>query len=128
MGFLPAALQYLPLSGGTLTGALSISGALSAYSVTANFGNMDVSAVGGGLRVAEGSNAKQGVATLAAGTVTVADTAVTANSRIFLCCQTPGGTPGWLQVSARVAGTSFTILSSSSLDTSVVAYEIFEPG
>jgi hypothetical protein len=53
---------------------------------------------------------------------------VTANSRIFLTCQTPGGTPGFLRVSARTAGTSFTILSSSGTDTSVVAWEIFEPG
>jgi hypothetical protein len=30
-------------------------------------------------------------------------------------------------VSARVAGTSFTILSSDATDTSVVAWSIFEP-
>lgn len=80
-----------------------------------------------GLRVREGVNAKQGVAVLVAGTVTVANTSVTANSRIFLTTQVPGGTPGFLWVSARVAGTSFTILSSSATDTSTVAYEIFEP-
>jgi hypothetical protein len=88
----------------------------------------DISAAGSGLQVAEGSNAKQGTATLVAGTLVVANTSVTASSRIFLTCNTPGGTPGWLQVSARTAGTSFTILSSSGADTSVVAYEIFEPG
>jgi hypothetical protein len=89
---------------------------------------VDVIAAGFGLSVAEGSNAKQGVATLVAGTVTVANTSVTANSRIMLTTQTPGGTAGFLVVSARVAGTSFTILSSNAADTSVVAYEIFEPG
>jgi hypothetical protein len=68
-----------------------------------------------------------GRATLAAGTVTVNTTAVTANSEIFLTCQTPGGTPGFLRVSARTAGTSFTITSSSSTDTSVVAWMIVEP-
>lgn len=83
---------------------------------------------GFGLRVAEGANAKQGTAVLVAGTVVVANTSVTANSRIFLTSQADGGTPGFLRVSARVAGTSFTILSSSNTDTSTVAYEIFEPG
>jgi hypothetical protein len=82
---------------------------------------------GKGLRVKEGTNAKMGTATLAAGTVTVANTSITATSRVFLTCQTPGGTPGWLRVSARTAGTSFTILSSSASDTSVVGWLIVEP-
>lgn len=89
---------------------------------------LDVSTAGNGLQVAEGSNAKQGTAVLVAGTVTVANTSVTANSRILLTTQTPGGTAGFLVVSARTAGTSFTILSSNAADTSTVAYEIFEPG
>lgn len=90
-------------------------------------GNILASTAGRGVRVAEGSNAKMGVATLVAGTVVVSNTSVTANSRIMLTCQTPGGTPGFLRVSARTAGTSFTILSSSNTDTSVVAWVIFEP-
>lgn len=81
-----------------------------------------------GLRVFEGANAKQGVATLVAGAVTVSNTSVTANSRIFLTSQEDGGTPGFLRVSGRTAGTSFTITSGSATDSSVVAYEIFEPG
>jgi hypothetical protein len=68
-----------------------------------------------------------GTATLAAGTVTVSTTAVTANSRIFLTAQTTGGTPGALRVSARTAGTSFTITSTSGTDTSQVAWMIVEP-
>lgn len=79
-------------------------------------------------RVAEGTNAVMGVATLVAGTVTVANTAVTANSRIFLTAQTSGAAPGALRVSARVAGTSFTVTSSSGTDTSQFAYLIVEPG
>lgn len=92
-------------------------------------GILRVMTVGAGLAVAEGSNAKQGVATLAAGTVTVANTSVTATSRIQLTAQTLGTvtTPSALTVSARTAGTSFTILASQATDTSVVAYEIFEP-
>lgn len=80
-----------------------------------------------GFNVTEGTNKRMGVATLVAGTIVVSNTSVTANSRIFLTTQTPGGTAGFLVVSARTAGTSFTILSSNALDTSVVAWEIKEP-
>ena len=82
---------------------------------------------GAGYRVTEGTNCKAGTATLVAGTVTVSNTTVTANSKIYLSHFTPGGTVGWLRVSARTAGTSFTITSSSGTDTSVVSYMIFEP-
>lgn len=82
-----------------------------------------------GLRVKEGTNAKQGVATLVGGTLTVANTSVTASSRIYLTTQSLGTVvdPKPIAVTARVAGTSFTIRSSDATDTSVVAYEIFEP-
>jgi hypothetical protein len=82
---------------------------------------------GGGLAVAEGSNARMGRATLVGGTVVVANTSVTANTEIFLTCNTSAGTPGFLRVSARTPGTSFTILSSSGTDTSVVSYLLVEP-
>lgn len=90
-------------------------------------GNLGVSTAGNGLRVAEGSNAKQGVATLVAGAVTVANTSVTSTSRIMLTPQ-DGNTVGSVRVDSRVAGTSFTIKSSNSADTGVVAFEIFEVG
>lgn len=82
---------------------------------------------GKGLQVREGTNAKSGTVTLVGGTATVANTSVTATSRIQLTSQADGGTPGWLRVSARTAGTSFTITSSSASDTSTVAYFIVEP-
>lgn len=90
-------------------------------------GSVDVSLTGQGLKVAEGSNAKQGVATLAAGTVVVPNTSVTATSRILLTPQ-DNNTAGALRVSARTAGTSFTITSSNGADTGVVAWQIFEVG
>jgi hypothetical protein len=102
--------------------------AISAGGETVTGGDVDVASAGRGLRVAEGANAKQGTAVLVAGAVTVADTAVTANSRILLTSQLDGGAPGFVRVSARVAGVSFTITSSSGTDTSTIAYEIFEPG
>lgn len=85
--------------------------------------------VGSGHYVKEGTNATMGVATLVAGTVVVNTTKVTANSRIFLTAQVLGTiTVGQgLAVSARTAGTSFTILSQSALDTSTVAWLIMEP-
>lgn len=80
------------------------------------------------LRVTEGTNRTMGTATLVAGTVTVNTNKVTAASRIFLTNQSLGGTAGFLRVSARTVGTSFTITSSSGTDTSVVAWIMFEPG
>lgn len=82
---------------------------------------------GKGLRVKEGTNAKMGTVVLVAGAGTVSTTAVTANSRIFLTSQVDGGTPGWLRVNNRSAGSWFTIASSSATDTSTVAWHIIEP-
>jgi hypothetical protein len=89
---------------------------------------VDVNTAGQGLSVAEGSNCKQGIAILAAGSAVVQNTSVTSSSRIFLTSQADGGTPGFLRVSTRTAGVSFTITSSSGSDTSTVSYQIFEPG
>lgn len=79
------------------------------------------------LKITEGANRKQNVVTLIAGSKVVANTSVTATSRIFLTSQTDGGTPGWLRVSSRIPGTSFTITSSSASDVSIVAYLFTEP-
>lgn len=67
-----------------------------------------------------------GVVTLSAGTATVSYPTVTANSRILLTAQDNNST-GSLRVSARTAGTSFTITSTNSADSGVVAYEVTEP-
>jgi hypothetical protein len=90
-------------------------------------GPIDIIAIGSGLKVAEGGNAKQGVATLVGGTVSVGNTTVTASSRIIYSVQTPGGTQGFLSCAAT-PGTGFVITSTSVTDTSVIAWEIFEPG
>ncbi len=81
-----------------------------------------------GIQIKEGSNTRMGVATLVAGTVTVSNTSVTANTRIMLTTQSVVGTVGVPYISARVAGTSFTITSSSGgLDNSTVAWVLIEP-
>jgi hypothetical protein len=88
---------------------------------------LNVGTAGGGIAIKEGTNARMGVATLVAGAATVANTSVTANSRILLTSQADGGTPGDVRVDTRTPGTSFHIKSSSAADTSTVAYVIFEP-
>lgn len=82
--------------------------------------------IGKGFGIKEATNGKIGVATLVAGTVTVNNTNVAANSRIFLTAQSLSGTAGILRVSAKVNGTSFTITSSSNTDTSTVNWVIFD--
>ena len=81
--------------------------------------------------IVEGANAAMGTAILTSGTgsVVVANTLVTVNSRIFLTSQDPnGGTQGTVFVSARNSGTDFTIMSTiGALDTAIVAWEIKEP-
>jgi hypothetical protein len=82
-----------------------------------------------GITIHEGANQTMGVATLTLGTVVVSTTKVTANSRIFLTLNSLGpAVPTAVAVSARTAGTSFTILSSNLTDsTSKVAWLIIEP-
>lgn len=104
-----------------------ILGRTAANQLSLTTSDFRIATAGRGLMVAEGSNAKMGTATLTAGAATVSTTAVTANSRIFLTNQALGGTAGFLRVSARTAGTSFTITSSSGTDTSTVAWMIVEP-
>lgn len=109
----------IPSTGAT-TGALIVSGGLG------SMGSVCIGP-GAGLRVSEVANGKQGIVTLVGGAVSVANSNVTPISRIFLSTNVVSGTAGFLVVSSRVSGTSFSILSSSATDSSVVAYEIFEP-
>jgi len=60
---------------------------------------------------------------LVGGTVTVANTNIAANDKIFLSVELPGGTQGFLSYAIN-AGVSFTITSTNALDTSTVAYFI----
>jgi len=104
-------------------------GLLAAGTIAKFDTDVKIGVVGKGLYIKEGTNATMGVATLVAGTVVVSTTKVTASSRIFLTAQSLGTitVPAALAVSARTAGTSFTILSSNLTDTSVVAWQIIEP-
>ncbi|MGW0015754.1 glycosyl hydrolase family 28-related protein [Streptomyces tendae] len=86
---------------------------------------LNLGSAGGGVAIAEGANARMGVSTLAAGTVTVANTSVTANTRVATFRQAAGGALGHLSVTKN-NGVGFTITSSSNTDTSVVGWVLFE--
>lgn len=94
--------------------------------VKATKGNLVASLAGKGLQIKEGSNARMGTATLVGGTILVNNTSVTANTRIFYCRSTTGGTPGHLSYTIS-AGASFTINSSEASDTSTINWMLVEP-
>jgi len=96
-------------------------------SITATACDLILETAGRGLKIKEGSNARMGQSTLVGGTVTVSNTSVTANSRIFLTCAVTGGTQGILSVGTITASTSFVINSSNGADTSTVNWIIVEP-
>jgi hypothetical protein len=77
-----------------------------------------------GFQVPEGSNAYMGtVAVNGTNPITVATTALSANSRIFMTINVPGGTPGSPYVFSQSAATNFVVKSQAS-DTSTVAWLI----
>lgn len=74
-----------------------------------------------GFNIRSGSNSRIGSAVLVAGTVTIANTSITAATFAFLSRSTTSGTLGHLSYTT-VPGTSITINSSSGADTSTVNY------
>lgn len=105
---------------------VSSTGNIAALKITGS--GIHLPTVGEAMYIKEGTNAAMGTATLSAGSVVVSTTKVTNNSRIFLTVQSLGTvtTPKAIGVTARTAGTSFTITSSDNTDTSVVAWMIVE--
>lgn len=78
------------------------------------------------LTFGSGSNQRAGNLTLVAGTQTISNTSVTANSIILLTRKTSGGTIGLAITYTVSAATSFTVTSDNALDTSTFSYAIFE--
>lgn len=123
---LPTAL----VAPGSVTATTSLTATLG--NITATNGNLVLTAAGNkvvhtsmGTTSAAGANSA-GTVALVAGTVVVSTTAVTANSQIHLTCQALGTVtaPSALAVTAKSAGTSFTILASQNTDTSTIFWEI----
>jgi len=82
-------------------------------------GSLGILTAGNGIQIAEGANATMGLATLIGGTITVATTAVSATSRIFISRQTAGAVPGALGsliIENVVAATSFDISAVAPAD------------
>lgn len=111
------------------------SAATTALRVEANLdvkmvgGNLTIETVGKGLKIKEGTNATLGRATLVAGTFVVLTNRATTTMEVFLSGRNTVGAVlhGELTVSAVVAGTSFTILSSNAGDIRQVCWWIIEP-
>jgi hypothetical protein len=83
--------------------------------------------VGHGVHIAEGANARQGVATLSGGTVTISNTSVTASTRIQLTRRHGTADAAVLTVTAITPGASFSVGSSLATDTAVVHWLLTEP-
>lgn len=110
------------------SGAGTINAAINSIGDILVSGNVKLGTAGNGIYIKEGTNGCMGTGTLSGGTLVVSTTKVTANSRIFISDQ--GGSVtniGTLYISARSAGTSFTVSSSNVLDASTFAWIIFEP-
>lgn len=93
---------------------------------SANIATLNIGSSASGVNI---TKLRHGKVTLAAGAATVTDANVTANTEIHLTAQVLGTVtvPTALAVTARSAGTSFTITSANVVDTSVVAWEEIEP-
>lgn len=108
----------------------AVAAALTGSGVNSNVqydGDLKITA-GKGVQVGtSGSVARMGTATLVGGTVTVANTSVGANTKIFLSRATTGGTTGQLSYT-KSNGVSFTITSTSGTETSTVDWMLVEGG
>lgn len=93
-------------------------------------GDLLLNTAGNGIQIKEGANARMGQATLVGGTVSVLNTSITANTRIFISRLNSGAVPGALGslvIANVVVGTSFDIIAVSPADgTTPVATDVSE--
>lgn len=99
-------------------------------------GNLSVTAAGKGLQIKEGSNARMGTATLTAGTVTIANTSVTANTRVYITRSDFGASSALGPIlclnGAITPGVGFSLRASTTLgvtetgDNSVIGWHLIE--
>lgn len=110
----------------TTTGTEVITGGLGVSENINAGGDIATQTIGKTIKVKSGSNAKAGTFTLVAGTATVSNTSVTANSVIVMTLKTAGGSITVAPyVSAITASTSFVVTAGGS-DTSTYNYVILE--
>lgn len=119
--------------GAATTGGLTSAGysTLVTFSTAGDInivGSLDITAPGKTVKIARGSNACSGTgATLSGGTVTVSTTAVATGDIVLLSMTASGGTVGFPAISIN-NGVSFTITSSSVIDTSTYSWVIIKAG
>lgn len=90
-------------------------------------GNLSLSANGGTLEVVQGgATDAMGSATLAAGTITILNTSIAANDKIFLSYEGSGLTNTGALSYTITPATSFTIHSTNVADTNTVSYFIIK--
>ena len=97
---------------------------LTTGAVTATNGNLVTGTAGKGLVLKSGANARIGQATLVAGTIAVANTSVTANTRVFVTRSSINGSVAQTGIPSVVTnpGVGFTINALDATDiTNVVA-------
>lgn len=120
--------------GGTTSSfpAITRSGAAFSFTLADGTGNAAFTsgshtfAVAALLSITSGTNQRAGNAVLVAGTITVSNTTVTANTIVMLTRKISGGTLGTAITYTVSAGASFTITSDSALDTSTFSYLLIE--
>lgn len=108
-------------------GSQTVGGAKTFTSdITGTTANVIIGTAGKGLQVKEGSNARMGTATLSSGTVTVSNTSVTANTRIFLNRYSVNSSTalGLLSVGTVSASTSFVINALKEADATVQTNDV----
>lgn len=111
-----------PTNGATINAAINASGDVLIAS-----GNLKLNTAGNGLLIKSGSNARIGTGTLSGGTLTVSNTSVTANTRVFLTDTTSGALTNVGQLTVvTTAGTGFVVTSSNVLDTSTFNWLLVE--
>lgn len=123
-------------TGGLLFGTRATGGIATPWSMRAATGdfegtsaNLSLLTAGKGIKIKEGSNARMGTAVLDGGSpasVVVANTSVTASTRVIYCRAAAGGTLGHLS-QTQIAATSFTITSSANGETSTITWLLVEP-
>ncbi len=94
--------------------------------ITTSTANVIVATAGKGLQIKEGSNARMGTATLSSGTITIANTSVTANTRIFVSRYSINSSTalGTLSVGTVTGSTSFVIDSRKTTDATVETNDV----
>lgn len=121
-------LQMYPIGGGrwALIGGGGLQLGYDTFSALTVTGNLTFIASGCGLQLKSGTGERAGVTgALVGGVLVITNTTVTATTRVLVTPSVAGGSPGHIIVT-RTAGASWTITSTSALDTRCFDYFMVE--